>query len=100
MQEVDEFNQLYKQNRGGEKFELLALSMYYDRPDWVIQSSTESKMLYPVYLDMKKTISTAFGGIVATPTSFLLNSQGDIIYRHSGRIDINTLNQKLKELIG
>ncbi|MBT3204883.1 MAG: TlpA family protein disulfide reductase [Gammaproteobacteria bacterium] len=100
MQEVDELNQLYTQLQGGEKFDLLALSMHYDRPDTVIQSSTKSNMLYPVYLDLQNSLSKAFGDVVVTPTSFLLNSSGEIIYRHVGRIDFSLINFKLKELIG
>ena len=100
MQEVDQLNQLYTQFQGGEKFELLALSMYYDRPDLVIQSSTQANMLFPVYFDLQKKLSHAFGDVIVTPTSFLLNSQGDIIYQHSGRIDFSVIHQKLSELIG
>ena len=100
MQEVSHFNQLYTDLQGGEKFELLALSMYYDRPDWVVQSSVEFNMQYPVYFDLQKNLSKAFGNIVATPTSFLLNSSGEIIYQHAGRIDFAIIHQKLKQLIG
>ncbi len=100
MQEVEELNHLYEQHQGGEKFELLALSMYYDRPDSVVESSTHSEMLYPVYLDLQKSLSKAFGNVVVTPTSFLINSSGEIIYQHVGRLDFTFINQKLTELIG
>ena len=100
MKEVSQLNQLYHKHRGGEKFELLALSMYYDRPDLVIQTSAQSNMNYPVYFDLQKKLSEAFGHIVATPTSFLLNSSGKIVYQHSGRIDFTVVDQKLKQLIG
>lgn len=100
MQEVEELNHLYTRHQGGKKFELLALSMYYDRPDWVIQSSTERNMQYPVYFDLQKTVSRAFGNVHATPTSFLLNSQGEVIYQHAGKLDFSIIHQKLTELTG
>lgn len=100
MTEIEHFNHLYHQHNGGNKFELLALSMYYDRPDWVIETSQQHGMKYPVYFDLQKNLSQAFGNIVATPTSFLLNSQGEIIYRHVGRMDFSVINQKLNEIIG
>lgn len=100
LQEVSQLNQLYAKYQGGEKFELLALSMYYDRPDWVIQSSANLNMQYPVYFDLQKKLSHAFGNIVATPTSFLLNASGEIIYQHAGRIEFDIIDQKLKQLIG
>jgi len=100
MQEVEELNHLYTELQGGKKFDLLALSMYYDRPDSIVESSTQSKMLYPVYLDLQQSLSKAFGNVVVTPTSFLINSSGEIIYQHVGRLDFSFINQKLKALIG
>lgn len=98
MQEVKDLNRLYTNHQGGKKFELLALSMYYDRPDRVIQTSQQSGMKYPVYFDLQKTLSRAFGNVVATPTSFLLNPRGEIIYRHEGRQDFTLIDQKLSEI--
>lgn len=100
MNEVDDFNHLYAQNNGGKHFELLALSMYYDRPDWVLDSSQKAGMQYPVYFDLHKKLSRAFGNVVATPTSFLLNKQGEVIYRHSGRLDFSLIQQKLIQALG
>jgi thiol-disulfide isomerase/thioredoxin len=100
LSEVDELNALYRRNQGGTKFELLAPSMYYDRPDWVIDSSEKTGMTYPVYFDLSKKLSKAFGNVVATPTTFLINSKGEIIYRHSGRLDFLYLQQQLKLAIG
>ncbi|MBL6999557.1 MAG: TlpA family protein disulfide reductase [Gammaproteobacteria bacterium] len=100
MQEVKQLNQLYTELEGGRKFELLALSMVYDRPDQVIQSSAHARMQYPVYLDLSNELSRAFGNIVATPALFLLNSDGDITYQHSGKSDFTLISQKLKKLIG
>lgn len=99
LQEVEHFNQLYKSHRGGQDFELLALSMYYDRPDWVIETSREQNMRYPVYFDLKQEISKAFGNVVATPTSFLLNSRTEIVYRWTGKVDFSLVQQKLEELM-
>jgi len=51
-------------------------------------------------LDLEKSLSKAFGNVVVTPTSFLINSSGEIIYQHVGRLDFSLINQKLKALIG
>ena len=100
MDEVDDFNQLYRNNAGGEEFELLALSMSHDRPDWVIEASHKAGMLYPVYFDLQKNLASAFGNVIATPTSFLLDRDGRIVYRHAGRLDFSLLEQKLTALKG
>jgi thiol-disulfide isomerase/thioredoxin len=100
LREVEHLNLLYNQHQGGQSFELLALSMYYDRPDWVIETSSRSGMRYPVYFDLDKQLSAAFGGVVATPTSFLLDRNGQVIYRHTGQLDFSVIEQKLKHLMG
>ena len=100
MHEVEEFNRLYSKLKGGERFELLGLSMYYDRPDIVLETSSRAGMQYPVYLDLKKELSLAFGDIQATPTSFLIDAGGSIVYRHSGKLDFVKIADKLNELTG
>jgi thiol-disulfide isomerase/thioredoxin len=100
MQEVETWNNIYQQNQAEQQFELLALSMYYDRPDWVIQTSQQKDMSYPVYLDLQNQLAQAFGNIVATPTTFLLDTSGEIIYRHTGKLDFNVIRKKLSQLTG
>ncbi len=100
MEEVEAWNNLYLRNQADHPFELLALSMYYDRPDWVIQTSQQKDMRYPIYLDLQNQLAQAFGNIVATPTTFLLNSSGEIIYRHTGKLDFDVINKKLTQLTG
>jgi peroxiredoxin len=98
MHEVEDFNRLYQQMKGGSEFEMLALSMYYDRPDQVVQTSQQKSMQYPVYLDLKNQLAKAFGNIVATPTTFLINASGEIIYRHTGKLDFNFLTRQLSQI--
>jgi thiol-disulfide isomerase/thioredoxin len=100
MHEVKDWNTLYQQNGKDYQFELLALSMYYDRPDMVIQASQKKGMTYPVYLDLQNQLAQAFGNIVATPTTFLLDASGVIIYRHTGKLDFQLLAEKLSQLTG
>ena len=98
MHEVEDLNQLYTKLEGGTRFELLALSMSYDRPDQVVHTAQVKGMRYPVYLDLNNELAKAFGNIVATPTTFLLNAGGEIIYRHAGKLDFKLLSQKLAQL--
>lgn len=100
MHEVEAWNTLYQQNQANHPFELLALSMYYDRPDLVVQASQQKGMNYPVYLDLQNQLAQAFGNIVATPTTFIIDSSGGIIYRHAGKMDFELIAQKLSQLTG
>ncbi len=100
MHEVEDLNHLYQQGGEGESFALLGLSMYYDRPDMVIAASTRAGMQYPVYLDLQRELSRGFGQVRATPTSFLVDAQGEIAHRHEGKLDFALIRRQLNELSG
>lgn len=100
MHEVKALNTLYRDKQGGQAFELLAISMFYDRPDTILETSARQGMQYPVYLDLQRELALAFGDIVVTPTSFLVDPDGAIVYRHVGELDFELLNRKLNDLIG
>lgn len=100
LKEVEHFNRLYVENQGRTGFNLLATSMFYDRPDWVIKTSREAGMQYPVFFDLQKDISNAFGGIVATPTLFLVDDQGGVVLQHQGPLDVEQLEHQLSKLTG
>lgn len=100
LKEVPHINQLYRDYGSGEKLEILGLSMYYDRPDLVIETAREHGMIYPVYFDLDKNLSKAFGDVRATPTSFLINSNGEIINSQIGKLDIDQLKNQINNLLG
>ena len=98
MKDVPLFNRLHQELQPEMPFQVLGLSMYYDRPDWVIETSEKFNMQYPVYFDTQKKLSKAFGEVVATPTSFLVNEKGEITYRHLGVMDFEQMKQKILAL--
>ncbi len=101
MQEVPELNQLYlSRDGGGSRFDLLAVSMSYDRPDSVIEAYKNAKMAYPVYLDLNNNIASAFGNITVTPTLFIIDSNGKVTYQSQGKQDIPDIVDKLNILAG
>ncbi len=100
MSEVNDLNLLYTRHQGGSQFELPALSMYYDRPDRDIEITKKTGMKYPIYFNLKKSLSAALGNILATPTSFLINRLGIVVYRHEGRLDFSQMSHKLTQFTG
>ncbi len=68
-------------------FELISVTMPYDRPDRVIEMSKQHGLPFPVALDIFGDVALAFGGVNATPTHILINADGQIIDRFVGRID-------------
>ena len=77
-------------------FRLIAIAMSYDRPDYVLNFSRQHALPFPVVLDTTEKHAQSFGGIVGTPTSFLINPEGKIIKRYIGKPDFAELKALLQ----
>jgi len=77
-------------------FEIVAVAMPYDRPDWVVDYARRRELPFTVALDYDGTINRAFGGIEATPTAFLIDKRGRIIRRTVGEPDFADLRARIQ----
>jgi len=66
---------------------VLAVSMQYDKPDEIRTFADSQSIRYSVSHDEKGAVAAAFPGVRFTPTSFLMDEKGAIIWRHTGRLD-------------
>jgi peroxiredoxin len=77
-------------------FEVIAVAMPYDRPDWVVDYARREELPFTVALDFEGTINRAFGGVEATPTGFLIDKQGKILERIVGEPDFARLRKTIE----
>jgi peroxiredoxin len=80
-------------------YEMIAIAMDYDRPDWVINFTQQHTLPFTVALDIKGEAAQAFGGVRLTPTSFLIDKQGRIAQQFLGEPDFPALRKKIQELL-
>jgi peroxiredoxin len=92
---IDTYNR-YK-NKG---FEVVAVAMPYDPPNYVLRYSSENRLPFPVALDVMGDAMHAFGQIQGTPTSFIIGKDGNIIEKRVGELDFDQLNAYLKKQLG
>jgi thiol-disulfide isomerase/thioredoxin len=97
LKEIPHLVKLY-QELGNDNFEIIAIAMPYDPPNLVVALSEKEKIPYPVALDIHGEAVKAFGDVQLTPTSFLIDSQGNIVEESKGEIDIKELRDKVKKL--
>ena len=71
----------------GQGLEVLAVAMSYDAPAYVDHFRQERQLPFHVALDLNEKMAQAYGGIVGTPTTFLINPDGRIHSRIVGRWD-------------
>ena len=77
-------------------FEVIAVAMPYDRPDWVVDYARRRELPFTVALDYDGTINRAFGGVEATPTAFLIDKRGRIVRRTVGQPDFTELRTRIR----
>ncbi len=80
-------------------FEIVAVAMSYDPPNYVANFVQTRQLPFPVALDVKGEHARAFGDVQLTPTSFLIGKDGSILDQKLGELDFGKLRAQLdKEL--
>ena len=95
VKEMPEMIKLYQtyENQG---FKYVAIAMPYDPPMYVIDFAKTRKLPFLVAMDSDATVGKAFGGIEATPTTFLINKEGRIIKKYIGEPNWNELRKLIE----
>lgn len=90
-----------QQSFGSRGYQTVAVAMSYDPVEYVRNYTHQAKLPFLVTSDSDGKIAQAFGGIMATPTSFLLDKEGHIVRRYVGEPDgkeiANEIDARLKE---
>ena len=94
LKEIPDFIDLYKQYHH-QGLEIIAVAMFYDPPNRVINLTRQQQLPYPVALDLEGEIAHAFGDVHIIPTSFLIAPDGSIALQKTGLLDINEIKTYL-----
>ena len=79
--------------------EIIGVAMPYDIPSHVVQLVNKRNIPYPVVLDVDSSITSAFGNVRLTPTSFLIDPDGKIVRHRTGEINIESLRKQIITLL-
>lgn len=96
IKEIPFFKSLY-QDYHQQGLEIIAIAMFYDRPNYVVTTVKNHQIPYDIVLDLDISLAKAFGDISLTPTTLLLNPQGEIIYRATGLLDLIKMQKRIAE---
>lgn len=81
-------------------YETIAVAVSYDRPDRVFDYAEHTKLPFAIALDLQGRAERAFGGVRGTPTSFLLDKEGRIVWRVEGEPDFGELGRRIEKELG
>ncbi|MCA1978588.1 MAG: TlpA family protein disulfide reductase [Thiobacillus sp.] len=80
-------------------FEIIAVAMSYDPPNYVANFAQTRQLPFPVALDVNGEHARAFGDVQLTPTSFLIDKDGSVIEQTLGELDFARLKARLDKAL-
>jgi peroxiredoxin len=94
IEEIPLLSELHK-NYATRGLQIIGMAMSYDPEAQVRALRDRLQIPYPLALDKDGLVSTAMGTVRLTPTTFLLDPQGQVVYQKIGIFDL----PKVKGLI-
>ena len=91
---IDTYNKY--QARG---YDTLAVAMSYDPPSYVVNFAETRKLPFQVAIDNTGAVAQAWGDVKLTPTTYIVNKQGQIVKRYVGEPDFNELHRLIEKLL-
>ena len=80
-------------------YETVAVAMSYDPPAWVVNFAQSRQLPFKVALDNTGDIAKAWGDVKLTPTTYLLDKQGQIVKRYVGEPEMQALHTLIEKLL-
>ncbi len=80
-------------------YETVAVAMQYDPPSYVVNFAETRKLPFKVAIDNTGAVAKAWGDIKLTPTTFVLNKQGEIVKRYVGAPNFDELHKLIEKLL-
>jgi peroxiredoxin len=77
----------------------VAVAMSYDPPNYVLNFTETRGLPFTVALDPEGKLAKSFGDVQLTPTTFVINKQGEIIKRYVGEPEFASLHQLLEKAL-
>lgn len=80
-------------------YNTLAVAMSYDPPSYVVNYAESRKLPFQVAIDNTGAVAKAWGDVKLTPTTYLVDKQGQIVKRFVGEPDFAELHQLIERLL-
>jgi len=80
-------------------FDTLAIAMSYDPPAYVVNFAESRRLPFKVAIDNTGANAKAWGDVQLTPSTFIVNKQGQIVKTYVGAPDFAELHKLIEKLL-
>lgn len=98
IKEIPHLLALY-QRYHAQGLEIIAVAMYYDPPSHVVAMMQAKQLPYLVALDLHARHAQAFGGVMLTPSTFLISPDSRIVFNKIGAFDFADMQQQIEHFL-
>lgn len=98
IREIPHLIEIYKKY-SPQGLKIIAISMPYDRPDFVMRMAKQKALPYTVAMDINKQAVKAFGDVQLTPTTFLIDTNGIIVRQKIGEFNMQVFTAHIERLL-
>ena len=81
-------------------YDTLAVAMQYDPPSYVVNFAETRKLPFKVAIDNTGKVAQAWGDVKLTPTTYIVNKQGQIVKKYVGAPNFDELHKLIEKLLG
>ncbi|HYD61338.1 MAG TPA: TlpA disulfide reductase family protein [Noviherbaspirillum sp.] len=79
--------------------DFVAVAMSYDPPNYVLNYAQTRNLPFKVALDTQGDVAKSFDDVKLTPTTYVIDKEGNIIKRYVGEPDFAALHQLLEKAL-
>ena len=98
IKEMPQMTETYNKYKD-QGLEFFAVAMSYDPPNYVLNYAQTRKLPFKVTLDTQGEIARSFGDVKLTPTTYVIDKEGNIIKRYVGEPEFPQLHKLLEKAL-
>ena len=98
IKEMPQMTETYNKYKS-QGLEFVAVAMSYDPPNYVLNYAETRKLPFKVALDPQGELAKSFGDVKLTPTTYVIDKEGNIIKRYVGEPEFPQLHKLLEKAL-
>ncbi|MDO5693916.1 MAG: TlpA disulfide reductase family protein [Pseudomonadota bacterium] len=80
-------------------YDTIAVAMSYDSPSYVVNFAQTRKLPFKVAIDNTGKVAEAWGDVKLTPTTYIVDKQGQIVKKYVGAPNFDELHKLIEKLL-